>query len=98
MKRSQANNISPSSFRVRRPIHGSHEGGSGRPSIPMEFLPVVVTMPERSAPGSRGRFSGRSGPDFEVVLTSGRRILVPVDFEDGALRRLVQVLEAVRAC
>lgn len=36
---------------------------------------------------------GKSEESFEVVLRSGHRVLVPVNFDDGALSRLVATLE-----
>ena len=35
----------------------------------------------------------RGGDDFEVELAGGRRVRVPRDFDAGALRRLIAVLE-----
>src|SRR5262245_43322660 len=38
--------------------------------------------------------TGASRPgSFEIVLGSGRRVVTPADFEEGALRRLLAVLE-----
>jgi hypothetical protein len=33
------------------------------------------------------------GGSFEIVLGSGRRVVAPADFDEGALRRLLVVLE-----
>jgi hypothetical protein len=48
-------------------------------TIPSEFVEVVVAR--------------ESGP-LEVVLRGGRRILVPVEFDPGHLRRVIEVLES----
>ena len=44
----------------------------------------LVARPASAAP--------RAG-SFEIVLGSGRRVVAPVDFDEGALRRLLVVLE-----
>ena len=67
-----------------------------RAPSPMGFLPVVVKS--SSAPSTRQPPSQASRQDFEIVLSAGRRVMVPADFEPGALMRLVQALEAVPPC
>jgi transposase-like protein len=45
------------------------------------------------APSAQGRTDG-----FEVELDNGRRVRVPVGFDAGELRRLVEALEGPRVC
>jgi hypothetical protein len=58
----------------------------------------------RRAGGRSGRFpkpsfvevkvgSGPMGRGYELALCNGRRIIVPGDFEEGTLRRLISVAE-----
>ena len=66
-----------------------------RAPAPVSFLPVVVKpscAPQPAAPTQSSR------QDFEIVLSAGRRIMVPSDFEPDALMRLVRALEAVPPC
>lgn len=51
------------------------------------FLPVRITQPQTSMPPSAEL--------LEVVLAGGRRVRVPANFDDAALRRLVSILEEV---
>ena len=44
----------------------------------------LVAKPASTAP--------RAG-SFEIVLGSGRRVLAPAEFDEGALRRLLAILE-----
>jgi hypothetical protein len=46
--------------------------------------------------GSSGSMGGRGA--FEIVLASGTILRVPVSFDAGALRRLLDVLMAAGAC
>lgn len=51
------------------------------------FLPVRIAQPQTSV--------APSAEPLEVVLAGGRRVRVPSNFDDAALRRLVSVLEEV---
>jgi hypothetical protein len=70
---------------------------SDQAPAPMGFLPVVVKAPTLSAPQPVAPTRALQR-DFEIVLHTGRRVMVPADFEPGALMRLVQALETVSPC
>jgi hypothetical protein len=58
-----------------------------------EIIPTVITATiERDAPASAAR------ERFEIVMPSGHVVRVPESFEAGALRRLLAVVDEVRAC
>lgn len=62
--------------------------GSGGASGP-SFVPVVTRAAEATPAASS---------HLELVLEGGRMIRVPGGFDEGALRRLIAILEAVRPC
>lgn len=96
MKRSQAE--SRSTFRVHRPSREDRAGEANRAQHPLAFLPVVVKGTARSVAPPFEDAPRSPRPPFEIVLASGHRILVPVDFDPCALMRLVQVLEGTPSC
>ena len=55
-----------------------------------EVIPGEVIVADTAPPAPRER--------FEVVLLSGRVVRVPESFDAGALRRLLAVVDEVRAC
>jgi hypothetical protein len=69
-----------------------------RAPAPMGFLPVVVKPSLAPCTARPTAPSQTSRQDFEIVLSAGRRVMVPADFEPGALMRLVRALEAVPSC
>ena len=61
------------------------------------FVEVVAAPAGSTRSGARGRrFAAASGGSepLEVVLRSGYRIRVPAEFDPGALRRVLDALEA----
>lgn len=55
------------------------------------FVELAVTEREQAAPALTSRDLG--GSRMEVVLSHGRRVVVPVDFDEAALMRVVRALE-----
>lgn len=78
----------------RRKLHGPTRS---RRVTSSDFLPVHVKQgsPERANVGMRGAPDGC--PAMVVTLRGGRAIQVAADFDSGALRRLIKVVEAT-AC
>jgi transposase-like protein len=58
-----------------------------------EVMPVVTR-----ATVNGDAVAGVERERFEVVLPSGRIVRVPESFDAGALRRLLDVVDGVRAC
>jgi hypothetical protein len=58
-----------------------------------EVIPVVTAAALDTAAEVH-----RAGERFEIVLPSGRVVRVPESFDAGALRRLLAVVDEVRAC
>ncbi len=58
--------------------------GSAAPARP--FATVTLTPPERA--------DGKGGGRMSLVLSGRERIVLPPDFDDQALRRLLAVLDA----
>lgn len=71
---------------------GNEGGGAGASRVP-RFLEIVATRDgERSAtPASAMQ---PAAEPFELVLSGGWRVRIPVQFDGPALRRLVDALEA----
>lgn len=61
---------------------------------PPRFLEIVTPseVPERSAASASAEQA--VAEPFELILSGGQRVRVPVQFDDRALRRLVDALEA----
>jgi hypothetical protein len=64
--------------------------GSAAPAAPARpFVAVTLTPPERTG--------GTGGGRMRLVLVGRERIVLPPDFDDQALRRLLAVLDARNA-
>ena len=63
---------------------------------PPTFEEVIPTMPPSSVDTDAATHG--AGERFEIVLPSGRVVRVPVSFDASALRRLLDVVDEVRAC
>ena len=71
----------------------SSDVARGTPEPP-RFLEIVAS-PELSEPSAEPAGSKRPAPEpFELILSGGHRVRVPVEFDGRALRRLVDALEA----
>jgi hypothetical protein len=70
---------------------GDARGTSRRPSF-VEIVAPSSEDGERSAPPSTALEA--TAEPFEIILSGGRRVRVPVQFDGSALRRLVDALEA----
>ncbi len=82
-------------WRWRLGARRDHRRPPARPSAPA-FLEIVRPVDEpkaRAEPPHPGAAADSAEP-FELVLRSGHRVRVPARFEAGALRRLVDALEA----
>lgn len=69
----------------------SDDAAVGPKEPPREASPEATLVPLSIVLGGTVNGSGRG--QFEVVLTNGRRLLVPEDFASEALRRLLEVVE-----
>ena len=81
----RAHGLSRSLLTTWRRLH--REGRLGRDET-VSFAPVVVAPAPATATVDRSRSEG-----IEIVLTNGRRIIVGMDVDAGALARIVAVLE-----
>lgn len=63
----------------------------GAKEPPRQASPEATLVPLSIVLG--GAVSGSGHGQFEVVLTNGRRLLVPDNFASDALRRLLEVVE-----
>jgi hypothetical protein len=77
-------------WRLQSKRHQGAQGG-GRSTSP-SFVEVVAPIAVGCGP-SRAECQAAAEP-IEVVLSSGIRVRVPVAFDAGALRRVVDALEA----
>lgn len=67
-----------------------------RPSAELGGAPAFIEVaPGFQRLGGSAADPGDPGGMFEVVLDSGRLVRVPMGFDEGALRRLVAVLDEV---
>ena len=84
-----ANTLAGWRWRLGAANGGDARGMSRRPS----FVEIVAPSEdgERSAPPSRALQA--AAEPFELILSGGRRVRVPVQFDGSALRRLVDALE-----
>jgi hypothetical protein len=71
-------------------------GGERARAISPAFLEIVrpAGQPEPRCEAKRRAVAADAAERFELVLRSGHRVRVPAQFEAGALRRLVDALEA----
>jgi hypothetical protein len=70
----------------------AREGRAARPAAvaPLKFVELTAVAPPPTPPH-------RGGAMFEIVLSSGRSIRVPVGFDASELARLIAALEEVRS-
>jgi len=71
----------------------SHRGGSGSPEA-TRFIPVRVVPP----PSATSRADGAPRLAAEVILKSGRRVLLSGEIRLDQLSRLLDALEGQRTC
>jgi transposase-like protein len=72
---------------------GSEGGGAEASRVP-RFLEIVAP-PEATEPSAAATSAMQPAAEpFELILSGGLRVRVPVQFDGRALRRLVDALEA----
>jgi transposase len=85
-------NLAPSLlFRWRREFGAkvaASKNGPGRSFVPI-VLPAPASMHEAAIASKGG-----SSAAIEIVLSSGRRVIVGKDVDVGALKRIIEALEA----
>lgn len=57
-----------------------------------------ILLRESAAPAGERAAPTSAHQRFEIVLVSGRVVRVPESFDTGTLRRLLEVVDEVRAC
>ena len=70
-----------------------NEGGGAEASRMPRFLEIVAPAEDRERSAAPSTMPQLAAEPFELILSGGHRVRVPVQFDGPALRRLVDALE-----